>query len=485
MAASFFFSRGKDRRGAAKYLFATLAYQICIVIPELQDEIRQALNNDPTILDQSLEIQIQKLLVKPYHSIMHSGTPNVLLSQHPFLIIIDGLDECHGDQMHCTILAYITALVATHGLPFFFLIASRPEPHIRHEFNCNMVLSNISITSPLDCSDTDIRVFLENGFHIIRAQYRAHTLSTISETWPSPEDIDALVQRSSGYFIYPATVLKFIDQPDTRPQAQLRLVLSNNLTSFTELDQLYHQIMSTVPDTQSLLLILGPIVVDTDNYFRPSQRSNVVLAHLLSLDEGDIRLTLRRMHPLLTIPDNPYDPIQIIHASFSEFLLSRERAGRFHINSSLVYAGVARGCLAYMKGWHTIRLGVATGLAEFEKYVACHWATSCCQVVDPHHLVQILSDLREIDSFSCPQDLSRSSLWFSVANQLSEGLKWLQVSYTSWSEPGYRSVYLVRSQGLPAPPLEVVQRVNNAYTAPRNPADDMVMSGLRILPVFC
>lgn len=87
------------------------------------------------------------------------------------------------------------------------------------------------------------------------------------------------------------------------------------------------------------------------------------------------------MHPLLTIPDNPYDPIRIIYASFSEFLLSCERAGRFYIDTDLVHANIARGCLAHMKIWHTTRLAVTMELEEFEKYVACNWATNCSRIV--------------------------------------------------------------------------------------------------------
>jgi hypothetical protein len=201
LAASFFFSRGKDRRGTAKHLFVTLAYQISMAIPEIQDRIRKVISDNPAILEQSFDIQIRRLLIEPYRSYLYSSTisqSHVPPPPGPFLVIIDGLDECQDDQAQCAILTHIAELVSTHGFPLIFVIASRPEPHIQYEFKHGPILSNVSLSFRLDSSYTDIRAFLYKGFQDIHAQYHSRTLSTLPETWPSPDAIDILVQRSSG-----------------------------------------------------------------------------------------------------------------------------------------------------------------------------------------------------------------------------------------------------------------------------------------------
>lgn len=88
----------------------------------------------------------------------------------------------------------------------------------------------------------------------------------------------------------------------------------------------------------------------------------ITYCHLRSL-EGQINFTPRRMHLSLTIPDNPYDPIPIIHASLSVFLLI---PGRFHTDTTLPWANITRGYFGYMKAWHTIRF-MDTESEEFKK----------------------------------------------------------------------------------------------------------------------
>ena len=57
------------------------------------------------------------------------------LPQHPYLVIIDGLDECNDKATQQLILQRLCETITVHNLPLRFLIGSRPESHIRDSFD--------------------------------------------------------------------------------------------------------------------------------------------------------------------------------------------------------------------------------------------------------------------------------------------------------------------------------------------------------------
>ena len=85
-------------------------------------------------------------------------------------------------------------------------------------------------------------------------------LSHVKQPWPEEGIIDLLVQRSSGQFIYLATVLKFVGADFCSPTKQLALVLKPDPTAFSDLDQLYTQILSVYPSAVNIVRVLEFIV---------------------------------------------------------------------------------------------------------------------------------------------------------------------------------------------------------------------------------
>ncbi|KAF8952854.1 hypothetical protein BDZ97DRAFT_1646564, partial [Flammula alnicola] len=210
MSSTFFFSRtsGDIRRSDEKHLVATLAYQMMEHIPETRDYISTALLNNEFIFDLVLDVQIDRLIVAPLSHLSDlSSTPTL-----PKIIIIDGLDECRSkDAQNAIVNAFVAALTRmNHNFPHKLLIASRPEQNIQSAFG-DRDLAPFLRQLPLDNSwkpDDDIRRFLVNNLAKIRD---THPLWNVIPTdWPAPCDIDKLVEKSSGQFIYAATVSKYI-----------------------------------------------------------------------------------------------------------------------------------------------------------------------------------------------------------------------------------------------------------------------------------
>ncbi|KAJ7705528.1 hypothetical protein B0H17DRAFT_670258 [Mycena rosella] len=125
LGGSFFFKRGHASRGNGNKLFPTIAYQLALRLPELKRAISQRMEDDPSITHKSLSLQLQKLIVEP----CRDSTPT-----RPFTIIIDGLDECEGEDIQQEILRSIGRSFHKSQPPLRFLVASRPEPHIGEVF---------------------------------------------------------------------------------------------------------------------------------------------------------------------------------------------------------------------------------------------------------------------------------------------------------------------------------------------------------------
>ncbi|KAJ6560929.1 hypothetical protein B0H10DRAFT_2169388 [Mycena sp. CBHHK59/15] len=125
LGGSFFFKRGHSSRGNAKKLFPTIAYQLALLLPDLNRLISQKMENDPVIIDRSLSDQLRELIIEPCRRSCLS---------HPVSVVIDGLDECDGQDIQEEVFRLIGDVISREHLPIQFLIASRPESHIRETF---------------------------------------------------------------------------------------------------------------------------------------------------------------------------------------------------------------------------------------------------------------------------------------------------------------------------------------------------------------
>ena len=280
---------------------------------------------DPTLHTKSMVAQLQTLIVNAFRCL----SP---LPERSYLVIIDGLDECRDKETQQLILQLLCETITVHKLPLRFLIGSRPESHIRDSFNQESlytVTRRVVLDEAFD-PGKDIRLFLQDGFAKICA--KNSILSHVERPWPKEGIIDLLVQRSSGQFIYAATVLKFVGADFCSPTKQLALVLKPDPTAFSDLDQLYTQILSVYPSTVNIVQILGIII---------TSKSNVpeVIEDILGMEKGELELVLRGLSSLMdgkprwnnfgyhspSIPD-------FAHASFPDYLFDSSRSGPFYVN---------------------------------------------------------------------------------------------------------------------------------------------------------
>ncbi|KAJ6482422.1 hypothetical protein C8R45DRAFT_830869, partial [Mycena sanguinolenta] len=328
--ASFFFKRENPSRGTGNKLFPTLAYQLSLHEPAFKETVSLIMEHEPSIIDREIPTQLRKLIIEPSRQTI----------RRTLVIVIDGLDECAGKEIQCAILRSIGSAIRAGPLSLRFFIASRPEPHIREIFAS--MLHEIHRGVNINQSFDDVRTYLVSEFARIHQHHE--TMARISFPWPALETIEHLVRRSSGYFVYASTVIKFIDDSEFRPTERLEVILgtkeADDESPFAALDQLYIQILSQVRARPRLLRVLTVIAAKFDWPIG-------CVEQLLGLEPGDIQLTLRGLHSIMGAKnwyrnlEDSSDPndwssesrIVVHHASFYDFLQDPRRAGIFHVGS--------------------------------------------------------------------------------------------------------------------------------------------------------
>ena len=344
LLATFIFSRSAGNRNDARAFVSTIAYQIALSLPQTRSLIELAVEEDPLIFEKSLETQLHALVILPLQSIAIDASPEEK-NRWPRLIVIDGLDECQGSETQQSVLQLLCALSREQPIPLAVFITSRPEPTIRNAFNTG-ILNQLSTRIALDSSynpDKDIRKFLVEEFAHMREHHESVAKLEFPPVWPTADTIKTLLAKSSGQFIYPSVVVKFVGSIHYNPIDRLDFICGistgfENDNPYAELDALFVHIFSCVKPRHLpfALRILGFKLAAT--FVRPHRRMELVenMEKLLSLKRGDSSYILADLSSVIQI--DAEGVLSLPHASLPEFLLDRSRSGIYHIDMGLTHA---------------------------------------------------------------------------------------------------------------------------------------------------
>ncbi|KAJ7491470.1 hypothetical protein B0H11DRAFT_1009382 [Mycena galericulata] len=382
LGGSFFFKRQDKICGHAKKLFVTLAFQLALHSSELRSAISQRVEADPSVLGRGMDVQLRTLILEPC-KLLHNATPMVLL--------IDGLDECEGHNIQQEILHL---MCSNHGLPLRIIIASRPEGHIQESFQ--EFFQGFFDSTNIEKSFDDVRTYLVAEFSRIHGKH--HTMRHIRAPWPSRHIVEKLVHKSSGYFIYASTVIKFIDDEYSRPPTQLDIILRNVVPHDTEfpfgaLDQLYIQILSGVPAKHhvSLCDILCMVV----NF----SLSEEEIEQVLDLAQGDVSLIVR---PLCAVLDwTRGKSVRVYHASFYDFLKDAQRSSIFCLDGQQYHIKKARAILRLL-AWRSEDPVADDDLHWHLTITAPHWIEYTTSLLPPMDFVPLFEQVNLDYIFSWP-----------------------------------------------------------------------------------
>jgi hypothetical protein len=255
LGAAFFFSI--NGRNNHRSFFVTLAYQLSTVLSDYRQLLDTTVYNDKTLVTKKMASQFDSLIVQPVQILERQGK-----AVRQKAIFIDGLDECEDSRAQEDIIKLIATSVRTKSTPFRWAIFSRAESHIRFTFEDELIspttrVVELPIGSPDD--DREVEIYIRHEFrNILRRRNIPPTLS-----WPSDNNIKALVKAAAGLFAYAAAVLRYIDLSKAmRLEDALHDVLNSvshgGSGPFAGLDAFYMLIMQRIPEnilpTAQLLL---------------------------------------------------------------------------------------------------------------------------------------------------------------------------------------------------------------------------------------
>ncbi|TFK71489.1 hypothetical protein BDN72DRAFT_436655 [Pluteus cervinus] len=311
LAGSFFFSRSSNDRNTTDWFPETILHQFLqICDTRIEGCVRNGFN---------------------LYSLQWANVVEALSLSFPLspsmVIVIDGLDEGRLEQEQKELLRGILVSIDRLGTSIKVLISCRPERHLEailEDFAPKLgPFYRIQLGQAPEDND-DIRTFLRVSFdRICHDRRKDGTMSIMDGIWPSDGQIEELVDRASGQFIFAATVLKFVGDEEEDPVKLLKLVLERRTSSFRPIDTLYLVILERVSGATSphhhhlvhnLLLHVN---------YEPSSSADI--ADFWFEELVDINIRVRHLRALLTRhdahgQDSQEAPIQFRHKSFHDFL---------------------------------------------------------------------------------------------------------------------------------------------------------------------
>lgn len=336
LAASFFCTRTSPECRDANRIIPTIAYQLARQSTAFQSALCQVLGKDPDLGSRNISTQFDQLLKMPLEVVKGKMANNLV-------IVIDALDECEDTLAVGQILEVLFQFVTS--LPIKFFITSRPEAAIREK----MISAENASKSILHLHDIE-RSLVQEDIEL----YLWEELEFMS---PSPTDVKRLAALADNLFIYAATAVRYIrpEKKSVDPRERLATVLAEDSKSgkrFSHIDSLYSTVLAAALDDEDLeaeergrtQLVLWtaicarePIPVGT-------------LAALSGISSEDQALTaLQSLRSVLHVTEHT-NIVSTLHASFPDYMFSRDRSERFFCDEIVHSHFLTRRCLEIMKG---------------------------------------------------------------------------------------------------------------------------------------
>lgn len=353
LGASFFFSRSNNRSDP-NTVIPSLIYQLAVRLPHYKSLVAAHLANDPELLRKTRRTLFKNLIVEPLSQLQTQRRKRI---QEPLLVVLDGLDECQGEDAQREIIEMISEVVRLkQDFPLIWLICSRPEAHLKYIFSRpDFIVSCSREELAIDVeSITDVDLYLRDGLAGIRIEFSDVTEST----WPSEEQTTQLSNYAFGHFAFASTALRYIgDLHYVAPMSRLNALLSflkgvrvGTPNPLEALDTLYTRILHFVPDEVLPMIkqILGYIIYVT--VFGPLCSAQA-LCNFFRVDQATFHSAFRKLHSVIDIPSPNTSKTQLrfYHTSFEDYLLDPSRSGKFVIAKEDFWPDFAKTCLSWYK----------------------------------------------------------------------------------------------------------------------------------------
>jgi hypothetical protein len=308
-------------------------------VPATKSFYKAAVKADPTLLTRgaSLTTQLERLVYKPFNAAVKRGLIFKVLLQGPFLVVIDGLDECEDKVEVKEFIEHLLDFFKRHhSTPLRFFITSRVEQHIKRCLNTAGVQLDDLVAHG---SEDDILTFLETSF-----RHQVETDPVLAEyvkrngQWPTRGHLKTLVRHIGGSFIFASALFKYIVEPSDdglNPITRLPLTLDMN----PGLDGLYAFTIARSQRLPHFSDVISTIALVFESL------SIAAIAELLGIQTFEVLDVLVNLQAIIHIPGTDELPVTFCHTSFRDFLTTESRSGPFFTSPSY-HLKISYRCLA-------------------------------------------------------------------------------------------------------------------------------------------
>jgi hypothetical protein len=317
LGGNFLCSRQFQETQAQTRILPTIVYQLAHKCELYANALHVA--NKFNAVNHNVSSQMKSLLVGPWQLSEALRDPEL----HPYLIVIDALDEIKGDGGSGFLRDLLISINDYDLRGFKFLLTSRSDPEVAtlcESFSSETVrLQDV----PIEEAKADIETYLK---------------SQLPELAGSPEFAE-LVQRADGLFIYAATAVKYLTPHKSITDGEQTQMLNDFLSksykpdsssAATLVDELYRRIMYDAFSNFSEK-ILARRLRSLYTFLLTAEGTSASIVAALVLD-GDVKsanTVLRDLHAVLYTQD---DQVFWYHASFPNFIFT-EAWSNFRIDN--------------------------------------------------------------------------------------------------------------------------------------------------------
>ncbi|KAH8795927.1 WD40-repeat-containing domain protein [Flagelloscypha sp. PMI_526] len=328
LLASSYFCSIQLSSGDSRCLVPTIAKHLASRSQAFESALISQLRRDPDLPYATLKLQFEHLLCKPWKSTTDGhADPSLSIK----VVTIDALDECDRGEEFLDLLLNAINEGQLEGIKF--IVTSRPVLRLLAKVReMHLDAPQISLHEiPKEEVDGDIGLYLEAKLELTQSQ------------------INDLVARADGLFIYASTLVKYLSPSHRLAPSELERRIERVLARKVErgsIYSLYKRIVDAalslddIDDTKGRWAILHAIICAAE------PPSSAVIAGLLSVDVQLVIAVVESLHAVL-FTASPDGPIYIFHASFHDFILS-VMDGEFRCHLPSIHYILARACLTEM-----------------------------------------------------------------------------------------------------------------------------------------
>jgi hypothetical protein len=356
----------------------------------------------------------------------------------PLVLIIDALDECGQREDFVKLMASEFSKLPRR---FRVIVTGRPESDISR---LTQSMSKYPVPHAGSGVSNDIKTY---------AAYRLQEISSaknFGDEWPTSQDIQTLVDRSSGLFIWIKTACDVIGK-NMNPKKELQSVLSPVHNLGQGIDALYLFALQRAYDWESETLAWFYVFVGVVMIAKTplSMQAIDMLVKQYGTDVPDPQSLLGYLKSLLDGVDVTNTPVKTLHPSFHDFLTDKSRSANFYIDKVHHNAQLALSCVQLMNAQLKRNIcGVANERAlnvdipedviqqipEALKYAVCFGVDHIVSILPEHVDNALIKSVEEFLNNHLLEWMEVLSLLkcIDVAHSLKHLGAWLKVSACDW-----------------------------------------------------